>query len=128
MHFICGGGTADDGGGCVPGSNNSGDHGAIQQANADVNVKANQGSHTHSVQITRANIVQSIASATGVVDDGTLTPDAISGEGVNHGLKSPADGHNHNTSGSLPITNRSHTHTISDITPPWYAITMIIKL
>ena len=93
-----------------------------------MNVRSNQGSHNHSISISRTNIAQSLASATGEVDSGTLTPDAISGEGVNHGLKDPADGHSHNTSGSLPITNRSHTHSISDITPPYYAITMIIKL
>ena len=126
-HNIRGGGTSDDGGPGVPGSNSDGNQ-STKNANTGINVQANGGTHNHSIEITRDNIAASISSATGSVDDGTVTPDATSGEGSNHGLKNPADGHTHTTSGSLPITNRSHTHSISDIRPPYYAIKFLYKL
>ena len=126
-HNIRGGGTSDDGGPGVPGSNSSGNQ-TTKNAETGVTVKSDEGTHNHSIDITRENIAASIQSATGSVDDGTVTPDATSGEGSNHGLKNPADGHTHTTSGSLPITNRSHTHNISDIRPPYYAIKFLFKL
>ena len=126
-HNIRGGGTSDDGGPGVPGSNSDGNQ-TTKGENTGVTVVAGEGTHNHSVDITRDNIVASISSATGSVDEGTLTPDSTSGEGSNHGLKNPADGHTHTTSGSIAITNRSHTHTIDDITPPWIAIRFMYKL
>ena len=121
-HVIRGGGTADDGGPGVPGSNSDGNHGAIQNANANVNVANNQGSHSHSVNITRQNIANSIDSGSGSVASEVLE----TGNGI--GLTNAGGGHSHGTSGTLPITNRSHTHSISDIAPPWHSTTFIIKM
>ena len=117
-HTIRGGGTSDDGGSGVPGSNNDGSHGAIQSANANVNVAANQGGHSHSVNIERNNIAASIASGSG----------SVASNNINSSQEGDGQAHSHNTSGSLPLTNRSHTHTISDIAPPWHSTTFIIKM
>ena len=62
----------------------------------------------------------------------TMRPDAISGEGVNHGLKNPADSHQHGASltGSISLQNTVHTHTLTNyaVTPPYYALIFIMKL
>ena len=62
----------------------------------------------------------------------TMRPDAISGEGVNHGLKNPADAHSHGASlsGSISLQNVVHTHTLTNysVTPPYYALIFIMKL
>ena len=117
LHGICGGGTSDDGGDCVPGSNNNGNNNT-KNANANVNVAAGGGGHSHSVEIARSNIANSIDSGTGSVASNNITS-TVEGGG---------QGHSHNTSGSLPLTNRSHTHSISDIAPPWHSTTFIIKM
>ena len=116
-HGICGGGTADDGGDCVPGSNNNGNNNT-KNANANINITANQGGHSHAVAIARSNIAASLDSATG----------SVASNNIDSGNTGGGSGHSHNTSGSLPLSNRSHTHSISDITPPYYVITMLIKL
>ena len=72
LHGICGGGTSDDGGDCVPGSNNNGNNNT-KNANANVNVAAGGGGHSHSVEIARSNIANSIDSGTGSVASNNIT-------------------------------------------------------
>ena len=83
-----------------------------------MNVRQNQGGHSHTVDITRSNIAQSISSGSG----------SVGSDNINSSQEGGGQGHSHNTSGSLPLTNRSHTHSISDIAPPWHSTTFIIKM
>ncbi len=89
------------------------------------------GGHSHQVVISSYDIANSLASGSGNVPESVVTnpwnePNAT-GEGSDHGLKSPADEHDHDTSGQITLDNYSHTHSITDITPPWRNTTFIIK-
>ena len=89
------------------------------------------GGHNHTVSIGNGSIAAALASAGGSIPESVITnpwnnPNTT-GEGSSWGLTDPASGHNHSTSGAVTLDNRSHTHTISDIAPPWHSTTFIIK-
>ncbi len=89
------------------------------------------GGHTHTVSIGNTSIAAALASAGGSVPESVVTnpwnnPNTT-GEGSSWGLTDPSSGHNHGHNGQVTLDNRSHTHTISDIAPPWHSTTYIIK-
>jgi poly(3-hydroxybutyrate) depolymerase len=90
------------------------------------------GAHDHRILLSYSEVANAIASGSGSIPESVVTnpwnnPNAT-GEGTAYGLKSPADGHSHGTGGQVTLDNRSHTHSISDITPPWRNTTFIIKM
>ena len=94
-----------------------------------------EGRHGHDVRIATSNIAGAISSVTGTIDGGdTLsgTDNTQSGDGQNIGLAqgpgSNAAEHSHTTSGQVTLDNRTHDHDIDDVTPPWRAVTFIMKL
>lgn len=89
------------------------------------------GGHSHQVVVSDNQIALALDSAGGSIPESAVTnpwnePNAT-GQGADYDLKNPADGHSHGTGGQVTLDNRSHTHTISDIAPPWRATTFIIK-
>ena len=104
--------------------------------------------HTHTVNIRSQNICNAIEHGTGRVDAGgsnildyqgnANTEEATrTGSGADHGVgDSNAPGgvaaeHNHTITfggSSGGLLNRSHTHDIEGIAPPFYAITFLMKL
>jgi hypothetical protein len=106
-------------------------HGPVTQS-AWLPTVGGTGMHNHSIYIARSDVAGSLSSASGSVPESYVTnpwnePNAT-GQGADHGLKSPADGHNHGTSGQITLDNYPHTHTIADITPPWRSTTFIQKM
>ena len=106
-------------------------------------------SHDHTVTITSSKVVGAIKSGEGKVTTSNMldnqggqntltakrTGDGSDGEGGNSGIgesASAAKTHTHsfalNNNSDSGLKNRSHTHTIDDISPPFHTTTMLIKL
>ena len=119
--------------------------GASEDTDWDPGMQAGGGNHNHEVTIAASDIAGALSSASGSVLAGgsnmldnegvagseeALRTGEGSGKGI--GTESGAAEHEHSleffngsTSG---LQNRVHHHDISDIAPPWYALTFIMKL
>ena len=153
-HDVRGGGTDDDEGDTVPG----GDSGQNFEDRVGTNpihkvhfgqerpqgfvTMPNEGNHGHTARIGSRDILQHLNGLTagipisgginnygGGVNDG-YTGGSTANNGHENDLNdaNTGQGHNHGTSGTLPIDNKNHKHQILGVAPPWYALTFIMKL
>ena len=93
-----------------------------------------EGRHGHDIRISNDRIANAISSVSGDIPSSSLvgTDNTQTGDGQNTGLaqgpSTDAAPHTHGTSGEVTLDNRTHDHTIDDITPPWIAIRFMYKL
>ena len=152
-HDVRGGGTDDDGGDHVPGGDsgsNFEDRGGTnpiakiffaQERPQGFVTAANEGNHGHTAKIGTRDILQHLNGLTaaipisgGITNYGDNRDGYTGGSTSNNGYENDCNdddkgqGHNHGTTGTLPINNKNHKHQILGVAPPWYALTFIMKL
>ena len=151
-HDLNGGGTEDDKGPTVPGGDSGSTFGNRGHQPIETAIFANirpqgfvtmpnEGDHGHTASVGSGSILQhlngitaAIPIAGGINNYGGDRDGYTGGSTSNNGYWNDCNnddkgqGHNHGTSGTLPINNKNHKHQILGVAPPWYALTFIMKL